>query len=87
MEAREWLARITRGETSGWIPEHARLLEMGATHLLYCKGLRETNRYADTWPDGLAALLNRDDVPAWLEPVDGHTETKGAVRLYRIRSN
>lgn len=66
---------------------HSRLLEMGATHLLYCKGLRETNRYADTWPDGLAALLNRDDVPAWLEPVDGHTETNGAVRLYRIRSN
>lgn len=64
-----------------------RLLEMGATHLLYCRGLRETNRYAETWPEGLAAHLNRDDVPAWLEPVDESNETEGKVRLYRIQSN
>lgn len=64
---------------------HARLRDMGATHLLFCKGLRETTRYAEMWPDGLAAQLNRDLVPDWLEPADGLTETDGIVRLYRVK--
>lgn len=63
----------------------SKLLEMGATHLAFCKGLRETTRYGEIWPDGLAAKLNRDDIPDWLEPADGLTETDGVVRLYRIR--
>lgn len=64
---------------------HAKLLDMGATHLLFCKGLRETTRYGEIWPDGLAAQLNRDDIPDWLEPADGLTGTDGVVRLYRIK--
>ena len=64
---------------------HARLLEMGATHLLFCRGLRETTRYGETWPDGLAAQLNRDELPDWLEPVDSLNETDGVVRLYRVK--
>lgn len=64
---------------------HGKLLDMGATHLLFCKGLRETLRYGETWPDGLAAQLNRDELPDWLEPADAQTETLGIVRLYRIK--
>ncbi len=63
---------------------HERLLELGATHLLYCKGLRETTRLGETWPDGLAARLNRDEVPDWLIPDDGLSETDGVVRVYRV---
>ena len=63
---------------------HQKLLALGATHLLFCKGLRETNRYGTIWPDGLAAQMNRDDVPVWLEPADERTETEGVVRLYRV---
>lgn len=65
----------------------ARLREMGATHLLFCRGLRETTRYAEMWPDGLAAQLNRDELPDWLEPADDLTETDGVVRLYRIKTD
>lgn len=63
-----------------------RLLEMGATHLAYCVGLGETNRYATLWPESLAASLNRNEVPDWLEPADEKSEIRGVVRLYRIRS-
>lgn len=64
---------------------HEKLLDLKATHLVFCKGLRETTRYGEMWPGGLAAHLNRDDVPDWLEPADGLTETDGVVRLYRIK--
>ncbi|MEL6860393.1 MAG: hypothetical protein AAGL11_01035 [Pseudomonadota bacterium] len=60
------------------------LIETGATHLLYCRGLNETNRYELIWPDGFAAELNRDELPDWLVPADDLTETEGTVRLYRI---
>ena len=63
----------------------SKLLEMGATHLLFCKGLRETTRYAETWPHSLSAQLNRDVIPEWLTPDDGLTETDGVVRLYKIK--
>ncbi len=63
---------------------YEQLLEMGATHLLYCRGFNETNRYELIWPDGFAAALNRDDFPDWLVPDDELTETEGTVRLYRI---
>ena len=61
-----------------------RLLDLGATHLAYCKGLAETINYGQNWPNGLAAQLNRDEIPDWLEAVDGKSETDGVVRLYRI---
>lgn len=67
-------------------PEAAQdqLLALGATHLIYCNGLNETNRYGLRWPGSFAAALNRDEVPDWLVPDDDLTETKGVVRLYRI---
>lgn len=70
-------------------PEAAqeRLLALGATHLVYCRGLNETNRYGLRWPDSFAAQLNRDDIPDWLVPDDGLSETQGVVRLYRIDAN
>ncbi len=61
-----------------------RLLDLGATHLAYCKGLGETINYGQHWPNGLAAQLNRDEFPEWLVPVDGKSETEGVVRLYKI---
>lgn len=69
-------------------PEAAqqKLLDMGATHLAYCRGLGETNRYGLRWPESFAAQLNRDQIPDWLEPADSRTETEGVVRLYRVTS-
>jgi len=69
-------------------PEEAQqsLLNLGATHFVYCRGLAETNDYGARWPNGFAAQLNRDEIPEWLEPVDGKTETEGVVRLYQISS-
>lgn len=67
-------------------PEAARaqLAALGATHLLYCRGLNATNRYELLWPEGFAAQLNRDELPDWLIAEDGLSETEGVVRLYRI---
>jgi len=64
-----------------------RLLDLGATHFAYCRGLGETNDYGERWPNGFAAQLNRDEIPEWLEPGDGLSETEGVVRLYRILPN
>ncbi len=64
---------------------HDKLLSLGATHLLYCNGLNETNRYGLLWPEGFAAQMNRDEIPGWLEPVNELDETKGVVRLYRVK--
>ena len=67
-------------------PETARekMLAMGATHFVYCLGLHETSRYARLRPEGFAAFLETGEMPDWLEPVDGLTETDRTVRLYRI---
>lgn len=65
----------------------AKMLAMGADHMVYCRGLVETTRYGDLRPDGFAAALNRDEIPDWLEPVDSLSETDGTVRLYRIKSD
>lgn len=69
-------------------PDEARaqLQALGATHLLYCRGLNETNRYELLWPESFAAQLNRDELPDWLIADDELTETTGIVRLYRIES-
>lgn len=65
---------------------HQRLLDMGATHLAYCRKLGETEQYAQKWPESFAAQMNQGEIPDWLEPVDGLTETEGVVRLYRVTS-
>ena len=63
---------------------HNRLLEMQATHLAYCAGLPETDRYGARWPDSLAARLNQNQTPDWLIPEGSIDGTEGALRLYRI---
>ena len=65
---------------------HQKLLDMGATHLAYCRRLGETNRYERKWPNSFAAQLNANDIPDWLEPADDLTETDGVVRLYRVKT-
>jgi len=62
-----------------------KLLDMGATHLAYCRRLGETERYERKWPDSFAAQLNANDFPDWLEPADDLTETDGVIRLYRVK--
>ncbi|MEO0606745.1 MAG: hypothetical protein AAFY82_00830 [Pseudomonadota bacterium] len=70
-------------------PDRARaqLAALGATHLLYCRGLNETNRYGLLWPESFAAQLNRDELPDWLIAADALSETEGVVRLYRIAAD
>ncbi len=69
-------------------PEAARadIAKLGATHVLYCEGLHETTRYGMLRPDSFATQLNNTDIPDWLEPVDGKTETDGIIRLYRVQA-
>lgn len=68
-------------------PETARAMlgDIGADYLVSCQGLAEVARYADSAPDGLGARLHAGDLPDWLEPADGLTETDGVVRVYRVR--
>lgn len=55
----------------------------GITLLALCRGNSETRVFAMRAPDGLTAALLRNEVPAWLEPVDG---TIGRpLELYRVR--
>jgi hypothetical protein len=63
---------------------HDRLIEMQATHLVYCAGLPETDRYGAQWPDSLAAYLNQNQTPKWLIPEGKIDETEGTLRVYRI---
>ncbi|MEL7283645.1 MAG: hypothetical protein AAGJ68_04010 [Pseudomonadota bacterium] len=63
-----------------------KLLDMGATHLAYCRRLGETERYERIWPNSFAAQLNANEFPDWLEPADDLTETDGVIRLYRVKS-
>lgn len=63
---------------------HQRLLDLRATHLVFCQGLGETNLYAKASPESVSAQLNAGQIPAWLTPVDGLEATQGVLRLYRI---
>ncbi|MEM9226318.1 MAG: hypothetical protein AAGA24_07350, partial [Pseudomonadota bacterium] len=63
----------------------AKMLAIGADHVLYCQGLNETARYARLRPDGFAAQMESGAVPNWLAPIDGLAETDGVVRLYEIK--
>ena len=62
----------------------AKIEAMGADHVLYCRGLIETVRYAKLRPEGFAAQLEAGQIPAWLTPVDAQTETDGVARLYKV---
>ena len=64
---------------------HQRLLNMGATHLAYCVGFPETDRYGSQWPGSLSAHLNGGTVPAWLVPLDAEAKTQGILHLYEIQ--
>lgn len=64
-------------------PERARgvITRTSAAYLLGCDSLSEVAAYQRAYPRGLAAMLAKGRVPAWLEPLPG----TGPLRLYRIR--
>jgi hypothetical protein len=55
----------------------------GADYLLTCDDLGEYRGYAKLAPNGLAAQLDRGQVPAWLQPLPG----KGALHIYRVKQD
>ncbi len=63
---------------------HAKLVAIGADHLLYCRGLGETVRYARLRPEGFASDMEAGRVPAWLIPIGDIDNSEQAVVLYQI---
>ena len=55
----------------------------GATHLLYCPGPGELERYAEKAPEGFAADLEAGRIPNWLTEQVSEEETGGPV-VYTI---
>lgn len=76
------IATVIRAFTSA--PDRARgiVSGTGAEHLLFCPDFGETKKYVRRAPDGLAAALERGDIPNWLKP-DERLQTSSA-RLYKI---
>ncbi|WHO38783.1 hypothetical protein PMI04_019960 [Sphingobium sp. AP49] len=67
-------------------PDQARRVVMalqggkGADYVVTCTGLNEFSGYAKEGPAGLAAMLNKGQIPAWLRPLPG----KGPLHIYRV---
>lgn len=61
---------------------HAIARRTGPRYLMFCRAVGDARLFAHVAPNGMAARLEKDDAPAWLEPVP----VPGAhyVRLYRI---
>lgn len=53
-------------------------------YVAWCHGNGEARMLAKWAPDGLAAALQADRLPAWLEPVPG-SSSGGNLRLYRLK--
>lgn len=64
-------------------PDKARAVigRTAASYVVTCDGLTEYRLYGEQNRGGLAAMMAKRSVPAWLEPLS----TKGPLRLYRIR--
>lgn len=62
----------------------ARLHQLEADGLLYCPGLRETQRYARQAPEGLAGSLERGVVPEGLVPVGLDLPSGAGLQFYRL---
>ncbi|BBD01217.1 MULTISPECIES: hypothetical protein [Sphingobium] len=67
------------------VPDQARIVigRTRARYILTCDGLTEYRLYGQENAKGLAALLARGRIPAWLEPIP----TKAPLRLYRIKAD
>lgn len=52
----------------------------GAAYVVTCSGLNEMGMYVKDSPHGLAAMLARGEVPAWLTQVP----TDGPLKIYRV---
>ena len=63
---------------------HAELVSLEADYFVFCQGLNEFDHYALAAPGSLADRLQAGDLPEWLEPADGLTQTDGVVRVYRV---
>ena len=76
------IAKVIRAYTSRADEARAIIMATPAQYLLTCGETKEMGNYRRRAPDGLAAALERGDVPDWLEP-DARLQTPSA-RLYRI---
>ncbi|WP_336968374.1 hypothetical protein [Sphingobium aromaticiconvertens] len=52
----------------------------GAAYVITCSGLNEMGMYVKDSPHGLAAVLARGEVPAWLTQLPTH----GPLKIYRV---
>jgi len=66
-------------------PDQARAIaaRRGIEYVAYCPGLFEAMIYEAEAPNGFMARLERNDVPAWLEPVA--LKDVNGLRVYRVR--
>lgn len=62
---------------------HAIVRRRGVAYVAYCPGLYEPMIYMAEAPDGLMARLERNAVPAWLEPVA--LQDVSGLKVYRVR--
>ena len=62
---------------------HAIISRRGIAYVAYCPGLYEPMMYVAEAPDGLMARLERNEVPAWLEPVA--LKDVNGLKVYRVR--
>ncbi len=76
------IAKVIRAYTSPADAAHAIVLETPAQYLLLCSGMQEMTNYKHRAPTGLAAALDRGNIPNWLAP-DARLQTASA-RLYRV---
>ena len=76
----------TIGTVFALSPEDARLelKRLDADHVLFCKGLSETNHYVKAAEGSLAAGLDAGQVPNWLSAVTKSTGEIGEPILYEI---
>jgi len=63
---------------------HARLQSLEADYLVDCPGGNAVGTHARHAPDSLAARLQANKVPAWLEPLDLPHDDAAPIKVYRI---
>jgi hypothetical protein len=67
-------------------PEKARqiLARRHIDYLVFCPHTPESVWWSNHGPHGLSALLNANEAPAWLQPVDLHLR---ALRVWRVKKD
>ena len=76
------IAKVIRAYTSPADAARTIVMDTPAQYLLLCRGTAEMSKYKHRAPTGLAAALDRGDIPNWLTP-DARLQTASA-RLYRV---